>query len=81
MKDVYKRQVEAFLLPAFCTNSNILVTVDSANSLVTFTLITPDKFIVPERISSVSYTHLSAISGPTWAVSPSIACLPAKTIS
>ena len=46
------------MLLAFCTNSKILDTVDSPNSFVTFTLITPVKLITPANISSFNSIFL-----------------------
>ena len=47
-----------FLLLAFSTKSNILLTVDSPNSFVTFIFITPVKLIEPLKISSPSEASL-----------------------
>lgn len=66
------------MLPAFSTRSNILETVDSPYSFVTFTFNTPLRFIAPDNISSPLWISLGTDSPVNAEVSnePS----PSKTI-
>ena len=52
----------AFFWLAFCTNSNILLTVLSPNSFVTLTFNTPLKLIYPLKTSSLALTPLGSAS-------------------